>query len=316
MIKPDARRSGLLWVALGAAMWGTDALFRSGLVERLTSLQIVWLEHALISLMMLPWIIRAFRKLSGLSAGGWLLLLAVSWGSSALATWAFTEAFRYGHPSAVVLLQKLQPLFAVLAAKWLLRERWSSTYYVVLPGALLGAYVLSFGFSAPFTAAHGGQWAGSLLAIAAALLWGCGTTFGRSLLQRFSFAELTGLRVFCALPMLTLLQTLQGGLTPALGELTFPLGLDLFLLSLVPGLAGLLLYYYGLQRTQAAYAAIAELSFPAAALLINRYFLGQSVSMAQIAGVLLIWLMVAYLSRQKENPLPALAARNHRAQML
>ena len=65
--------------------------------------------------------------------------------------------------------------------------------------------------------------------------------------------------------------------------------LSLLALALIPGLAALLIYYRGLRQTPASRAAVAELSFPATAALLNWTLLGASVSPAQIAGFALLW---------------------------
>ena len=61
------------------------------------------------------------------------------------------------------------------------------------------------------------------------------------------------------------------------------------LLALIPGLLGLLLYYRGLSGTKASYATLAEISFPASAVILNWAFLGVGVSANQILGFLLLW---------------------------
>jgi drug/metabolite transporter (DMT)-like permease len=68
--------------------------------------------------------------------------------------------------------------------------------------------------------------------------------------------------------------------------------LSLLALALVPGLAALLIYYRGLRQTHASHAAIAELSFPATAALLNWTLLGASVSPAQLAGFALLWFAI------------------------
>jgi drug/metabolite transporter (DMT)-like permease len=295
-MKPSAvTPAALWWVALGAALWGTSGLFRSELLGSLTSLQIVWLEH----LLMLPFIRGAFGKLKSLRPAQWALLLAISWGASALATWLFSEAFRYGNPSMVILMQKLQPFAALLAATLLLGERRPAYFYPLLAAAMTGGYLLSFGWNAPF--ANGPlNWIAPLCALGAALMWGFGTAFGRSLLGTFTFVEMTGLRFVFALPMLTVLMTLNRPADAALIP-TLPIGLwlDLALLALLPGLLGILFYYYGLQRSRASYATLAELAFPASALLINWYFLDAALTPIQLLGVLLIWLSVLALTTEQ-----------------
>jgi len=73
---------------------------------------------------------------------------------------------------------------------------------------------------------------------------------------------------------------------------------SLLLLALVPGLAGTILYYRGLVHTRASRAAVAELSFPAVATLLNWAFLGTPVSAVQLAGFVLLWGVILNLERR------------------
>ena len=74
--------------------------------------------------------------------------------------------------------------------------------------------------------------------------------------------------------------------------------LSLAALALVPGLLGLLAYYRGLQRTPASLAVIAELSFPATAILLNWLVLGARISPAQLAGFVLLWFAILGMDRK------------------
>jgi drug/metabolite transporter (DMT)-like permease len=59
-------------------------------------------------------------------------------------------------------------------------------------------------------------------------------------------------------------------------------------LALVTGLLALGLYYYGLQRTPAMVASLAELTYPAVAIVAGIYAYGQHLSWTQWVGVALI----------------------------
>lgn len=287
---------GLLLVGFGAALWGTDAILRTPLLEELTSTEIVLTEHLLLSILAIPYLLFSRSWFRELGAKDWALLMLISWGSSGLATWLFTEAFRHGNPSVVVLLQKFQPLFAIVTAKLLLSERLPKLYLWILPVAVSGAYLLSFGLKAPFVGVPAEDWIGSLLAIGAALLWGCGTAFGRRLLVKMSFTELAAARFVFAVPFLLLLLFIQGGnLSNAIG-MSDSNWTYMTLLTFIPGMAAMLLYYRGLRETKASYATIAELFFPATAVFLNWAFLDKSIAPIQIVGAGLIYASVLAMS--------------------
>jgi drug/metabolite transporter, DME family len=80
------------------------------------------------------------------------------------------------------------------------------------------------------------------------------------------------------------------------------------LLALIPGLLALLLYYRGLTGTRASYATLAELAFPATAVILNWAVLGVGVSAHQVLGFILLWAAVfvlGYLNTKAPAPDPS-----------
>jgi drug/metabolite transporter (DMT)-like permease len=80
------------------------------------------------------------------------------------------------------------------------------------------------------------------------------------------------------------------------------------LLALIPGLLALLLYYRGLTGTRASYATLAELAFPATAVVLNWTFLGVGVSPNQVLGFVLLWgavFVLGYLNAKSPAPDPS-----------
>jgi drug/metabolite transporter (DMT)-like permease len=296
-----AVRSGLWLVALGAVLWGMDPLFRILLLKHLTSAQIVLFEHVLLMVYAIPvlWVNRA--ELRGLAMRHVLALLFISWGGSAIATIMFTSAFAYGNSNAVLLLQKLQPLFAIIMARMLLKEKLPAMFPVLLIMALGGTYLLTFGWSSPVGSLSELAAVGGLLSIGAAALWGGSTVMGRVLLNNMQFKTVTALRFACALPLLLTTTWMEGEKLhmpgPAMDWLA--VGGNLLLQAALPGLLSLLLYYRGLSGTKASYATLAELLFPAVGVLINWLVFQQAVTLTQIIGFLLIWIMMFTLSKQQ-----------------
>lgn len=283
--------SGAIGVALAAAMWGSDAVFRRGLALELPAAAVVFAEHAILVAIMLPVLWRARVIVSRLRRDEWLALLAIGVGASATATILFTKAFSYGDPTTPLLLQKLQPLFAVSAAYVLLKERLMSRYGIYLGTALVGAYLVSFTTPSVPTI---DSFMAMGLAIAAAALWGLGTVLGRRVLPTIPFVSLTALRFAIGLPAAGVALWLQDGFSvvSAIG------GQELFallLLALIPGLGALLIYYASLRQTPAAAATIAELAFPLSAITLNWLVFETTLSSSQWIGVAVLTASVATL---------------------
>lgn len=273
--------AGFLLVAAAAALWGTDALFRQGLAADLPAAAVVFGEHLLLVLLVAPLWPRALRAVRGFGGREWLSLLLIGAGASALATALFTAAFRYGDPTTPLLLQKLQPVIAVLGARLLLGERLLPRYGVYFALAVGGAYLISFPDPTQVSVQ---RLAPALLAMGAAALWGMGTVLGRGLSRSVDPLPLTALRFIVGLPAsAVILLVTEGGAGFTVYEAgSLP---SLLLLALVPGLLSLLVYYRGLARTPAAAATLAELAFPLTALLIGYAVFGQTLSPTQWLGV-------------------------------
>ena len=300
-----ADRLSVFMVAVAAMLWGTDTLFRIPLLHHLSpnplvqSTQLVLMEHVILVLCSLPllWLARAqIRRLTGRQ---WAAIAAIGVGASALATVLFTISFSYGHFIETLLLQKTQPLVAILLASLWLRERLSAAAWALVPVALFGAYLIAVPAPLqPWLAWQDFHLQAALFALGASVLWGAATVFGRYALHDVSFFALTGLRFTTALPALAILLAILGGL-PAFGAYRVsdaPLYLGL---ALLPGLLGMLLYYRGLASTPAAMATLAELAFPITGVLVNLYLVTprQTITTLQIAGIVVLWLALAVLDR-------------------
>jgi drug/metabolite transporter (DMT)-like permease len=205
----------------------------------------------------------------------------------------FTASFRFGDPTTPLLLQKVQPLVAVLAARSILGERLLPRFKWFLAGGLAGAYLVAFPDPRAVSVS---QLLPALLALAAATLWGLGTVLGRRLTTRLSFGALTGGRFAIGLPAAGLLVWAGPGMRGIDGLSTSDL-VAVFWLALLPGLVALLLYYRGLRRTPASAATLAELAFPLTAVGLNYAVFGTVLTLSQILGIGLLAGTILVMSR-------------------
>ncbi len=265
-------------VAIAAALWGTDGLLRQPLAQDLPAGSVVFWEHLIVAAVLLPLLPSAVRALARCGPREWIAVLVIGGGASAAATALFTMAFRTGDAVTPLVLQKMQPLFAMLAAVVLLGERLRSGYLLFAVPALAGAWMLAFAdpFDVHVAALHT-----ALLALGAAALWASGTVLGRFVSARLRPRDVTVLRFSVGLPVAALV--VVGRDEPfAVGWENAP---GLLLLALVPGLVALSLYYVGMVTTPAARATLAELAFPATAAIIGVTVLGETLSTTQWLGL-------------------------------
>ncbi|MBI4092838.1 MAG: EamA family transporter [Candidatus Kerfeldbacteria bacterium] len=290
---------GPVFILLAAFLWSTDALFRQPLTAHVSSTAIVFLEHLFGLGILLPLLASRFRELRNLGRKDWLAVIVVGVGGSAIATVLFTSAFQYVGPSVAILLQKIQPLIAILLAVSLLGEKLRPRFWAWAVVAMAAAYVISFP-NLKFTwSLYDNGTRGVLFALGAAILWGASTVFGRQAIQKVSYSTMSALRFSIAVITLAVIMITQGhlGTIANISQKSF---LGLIGIVIVSGTTPILLYYRGLKTTRASVSTIVELVFPLSAVVLNWIFLGDTLVWQQIvAGLVLVF---AILKVQTFNP--------------
>ncbi|MBI4050461.1 MAG: DMT family transporter [Candidatus Doudnabacteria bacterium] len=288
-------KTGPWLVAIAALLWAIDAPFRKFLTQDLSSTTIVLMEHITIAVLVFLFLARYLRELKNLSWKEWLAVVFIAFGGSALATVFFTQSFHYVNPSVAILLQKVQPLIAILLAVAVLKEKLTSRFWLWAGVGIFGAYLVTFPEIRITGLALTGGTLGTVYALLAAFFWGGSTVFGRFVLRKVSFQAMTAVRFLAALMFLLFLNVYFKTL-PEVGRAS---GKDWFYVLIIAVLAGfvsLFIYYRGLRFTEAKIATIGELAFPFAAVIVNWIFLDAKLSIAQIIGGLILLLAVANLS--------------------
>jgi drug/metabolite transporter, DME family len=286
---------GVVLVAVAAAMWGTDPIIRKTMSGSTTATTIVFGEHVILVLLTLPLLLPALRAVFRAGQRYVAAAVVVGAGASALATILFTDAL-IGHSDYItpVVIQKVQPLVAIAAAAALLGERPRSRFAWFFLPALVGFWLVNQ--PQPF---HPSAQGAVVIAeaTAAAVLWALGTVLGRYLSRELEFQHVLSLRFFfgliaCAIAL------------PIMGAPAYSNGHDSVLilyLALVTGLAALTLYYYGLQRTPAVLSSLAELTYPAVAVIAGIYAYDAQLAWTQWLGVALILGAVTLLPVQRRR---------------
>jgi len=307
-VRAPVERDGTGIVAVAAAAWGLDGLFRKPLATELPAATVVVWEHlvgVLACMRLVPSALRAFARCSRLER---LAVLAIGAGASALATALFTRSFALaastGDFVTPLVLQKLQPLVAIILAAILLGERARPAYACYAAPALGGAWLLTF---ADPVHVHVAAAESAALALGAAALWAAGTVLGRYVSRSVAPRELTALRYLVGLPTALVIALLTGAnLAPGWHNL-----LGLVLLGLIPGVLALLLYYVGLRRSPATRATLAELAFPATSAVVGVWVLGSHLDASQWIGFAVLVAAVAGLGvheRTSNHPVVAVSA--------
>jgi DME family drug/metabolite transporter len=287
-----ARVPGVVLVAIAAAMWGTDPLLRKSILSVPAS-TIVFGEHVFLVLLTLPLLLPALRAVRVAGPRCVAAAVVVGAGASGAATILFTQALQHDFVSAVVM-QKAQPLVAVMGAAVVLGERPRPRFAWFLAAGLAGLWLVNQAH--PLDPSAKGLRA-VLEALGAAVLWGLGTVLGRYLVRRVSFEHVLALRFLfglaaSAIAVLALNAEWFAGARASGWILS---------LALVTGLFSLALYYYGLQRTPAVLSSIAELTNPAVLVVAGIYAFNIGLVWSQWLGFAIIVLVVTVLPIERRR---------------
>src|SRR3989338_670118 len=183
-------------IIFAALLWSLDGLLRRNLYS-LPAATIVLLEHLLVLAVLAPLLIKEFKHWLSLSSRTWYSVVAIALLSGTIGTIAYTAALgkvNYISFSVVVLLQQLQPVFAIALAGLLLKEPMTKRFIGLAALGFIAAYVVSFPELRPNVATGSGTMLAAALAVCAAFSWGAGTALGRYALSHLSFVSLSGLR--------------------------------------------------------------------------------------------------------------------------
>jgi drug/metabolite transporter (DMT)-like permease len=299
-----ARVPGVVLVAVAAALWGTDPIIRKTMGGSTSATTIVFGEHVILVLCTLPFLLPALRSVARAGRSYVAAAVVVGAGASAVATILFTDAL-IGHSDYItpVVIQKIQPFVAIGAAALLLGERPRPGFWWFFLPALAGFWLVNQAH--PFDPSAKGAVV-IIEATAAAALWALGTVLGRYLSREVEFQHILSLRFFFGL----LASAIALGVMhqPAYSN-THDSTLILYL-ALVTGLLALALYYYGLRRTPAVLSSLAELTYPAVAVIAGIYAYNQHLTWTQWLGVALILGAVTLLPVQRRRVVAEPAPRD------
>ncbi len=275
---------GPLAVVGAALLWSLDGFLRRQLFSLPPSVVVFW-EHLLGLVVLVPIIIWLWKGFAKLTRKQWYAILTVALLSGALGTIFFTAALgkvNFIPFSVVILLQQTQPLFAITAAALILKEPLGQKFWTLAIVAIVATYFVSFpGLKVTTTGA--GTITAALLALGAAACWGSSTALSKYSLKGVPFLNVTAAR-FAFAPIFALILTGALGKTDQLTAISPTQWLYLLAITFSTGLVALAIYYFGLQRVPASRSTILELAFPLSAALIGYLFLGDRLSLSQFIG--------------------------------
>lgn len=278
--------AGSIAISISAILWGFDGVV---LTPRLYNLHVGWVVfvlHAVPFLIMNLFLFKQWKNLGTFLKQDYLMFILVAVFGGALGTMSIVRAVFLVHfqqLSVVVLLQKLQPIFAIILAAILLKETIKKNFVIWASVAIIASYFLTFGFTIPEFNTGDNTFLAAMYALVAAFSFGSSTVFSKKILMNHNFVTATFFR-YGFTSFILLIYVLASGLISEY-YVTSPTNWILFLIiGTTTGSGAIFIYYYGLRRVKAIVATISELLFPISAILFDYIFNGSVLSPIQIVS--------------------------------
>jgi drug/metabolite transporter (DMT)-like permease len=297
---------GMLAVGFAAFLWSLDGIILRPKLYLYPVSVIVFLEHIFGLMLLSPIIFIYWKGILRIKKEIWLALVWVAVFGGLIGTLTITKAFFLAFDgevsfATVILLQKLQPIFALLMARAILKERLGNKFYLWAGIAIISSYLLVFskdGFSGEiFSLGNQAVW----FALLAAFSFGSATVFGKKLVGALSFSLATLLR-FALTTVLTgaLVLFLKNFDTIKLisGEHWKTIGIIVF----TSGTLAMYIYYFGLKKISASLSTIMELFYPLSAIALDCFINKNFLTPTQIvASIMLLISFYKVVSLRKKH---------------
>ena len=292
-----------MFVIIAASLWGVDGIVLRPALFGLPVPLVVFVESAAVALLLSPYFIKHVPLLKNLQMKDWLAFFLVALLGGAIGTMAITKALFYVNfvnLSVVILLQKLQPVFAITLAAIFLKEKLTRNFFVWSGLAIIGAYFMTFGTKLPELSTGDKTAAAAVFALLAALAFSSSTVLSKRALRNVSFEMGTYLRFLFSAVIMLMIVGFTGDIN-SVSEITTKQVVVFLIIAFTTGGLAIFLYYYGLKRITASVAAICELAFPLTAVLLEFLLRGNILNVIQWigAGVLLLSILKVSLNQNQ-----------------
>lgn len=298
------RVKGALAVAFSAMLWGVDGILLTPQLYNLNTAFVVFLLHLFPFALMNVFFFREYRLLKTMTRSDFIYFMLVALFGGALGTLAIVKSLfllNFNNLSVIVLLQKLQPVFAILLARMILKERIKKGFALWAVIALIAGYFMTFGWNLPDFSTNGIVTVyAALLSLLAAFSFGSSTVFSKKILGNYSFVSSTFFRYgFTTVIMLVIV--LACGHIGDFTLVTPRNWLFVGLIGLTTGSGAIFLYYYGLRNVKASISTFLELLYPITAVVLDYFVNHTKYSIVQwiAASVMLFSIVMLNVNSKK-----------------
>ncbi|OGK27117.1 hypothetical protein A3D80_02775 [Candidatus Roizmanbacteria bacterium RIFCSPHIGHO2_02_FULL_40_13b] len=290
------------FVIFAVLLWSLDGILRRSLFSLPPAIIVFW-EHALGALVLTPFVLKRRAEFTLLTAREWTAVAIISLFSGALGTIFYTAALgqiNFIQFSVVVLLQQLQPIWAIGTAAIILKEKLPAKFLMWAIVGIAASYVVTFPNLTVNLETGQGTIIAAGFALLAGILWGSSTSFSKIVLKKTSYIATTYLRFLIA-PIFAAMIFVGLGQSDKLLTISQPQLTTLLIITFSTGMVALLIYYYGLRKIPVRVSAILELFWPLSAVVIDYFLFKKMLSVTQIIGAAILIYSMYRVSRYSKD---------------
>ena len=277
-------------IIIAASLWAVDGIVLTPSLYSLPVTLVVFIESSIVAVILTVFFKKYFAQLKNLTPKDWLAFLGVALFGGAIGTMAITRALFYVNfvnLSIVVFIQKMQPIFAIVLAGIILKEKLKKDFFIWAGLAIISAYIMTFGFSLPNFNTGDKTTMAALFALLAAASFGSSTVLSKRALRNVNYELGTYLR-FAITSLIMLTIVLSSGTIASISEVSSKQIWVFLIIAFTTGGPAIFLYYYGLKNISASVATICELAFPLVAVVLEYFVHGNILSPVQWIGAALL----------------------------
>lgn len=293
---------GATAVSVAAILWGLDGIVLTPRLYNLNIGYVVFMLHLIPFIIMNLFMFREYRQLSRFTVGDGILFSLVALTGGVVGTMAIVKALflvNFQNLTVIVLLQKLQPVFAFLLSALWLREAIGRKFLLWSALAILAGYFMTFGWQLPDFSAGSRTITAAMFSLLAAASFGSSTVLSKKILMRFDFRTATFYR-YGLTALIMLIWVVGTGKTHQV-YMTTPMNWLIFLIiAFTTGSGAIFLYYFGLTRIKAIVASVCELFFPLSAILFDYIFNGTMLNAIQWVSAAVMIIAIFNLNRTSD----------------
>ena len=292
---------GAAAVIIASTLWGLDGVVLTPRLYNLDVSFVVFILHLIPFVIMNFFFYKRYSLLKKFTKDDLITFILLAFFGGALGTMAIVKALflvNFQSLSIVVLLQKLQPVFAMSLAAILLKEKIRKRFLIWAGLAVFASYFLTFGFHLPDMETNPSTIYAAGYSLLAAFSFGTSTVLSKKILGKFSFTTSTFFRYGFTSSIMLIIVLFMGTLNNY--ELVTEENLlYFFIIGITTGSGAIFLYYYGLVRIRAIMATICELFFPVSAILFDYLVNDKILSPVQWIATIIMIFAIVKLTAQK-----------------